>query len=225
MKKNKEIKISVSTNPPKVCDLIGYIEVLDKTNADFIHCDVMDGKFVPANTFNHEMVEKINQKTEKPLDVHLMVKRPFSKIKKYADAGADILTVHYESFICKRKLVKCLKEIYKLGAKAGLSFSPKTKVEDILPFIPYCQNILIMSVVPGKSGQKFIEESCDKVKTVASYIKENGLDDITIEIDGGINKDNIKKLSSLGVDLFVVGNYIYSSENVSKTINDLKTKN
>jgi len=157
MKKNKEIKISVSTNPPKVSDLIDYIEVLNKTSADFIHCDVMDGKFVPANTFNHEMVDKINQKTEKPLDVHLMVKRPFSKIKKYVEAGADILTVHYESFICKKRLVKCLKEIYKLGAKAGLSFSPKTKVEDILPFIPYCQNILIMSVVPGKSGQKFIE--------------------------------------------------------------------
>ena len=222
MKQNKEIKISVSTNPPPVEELLDYIKVLDKTNADYIHCDVMDGKFVVAKTFNHKEVEQINNLTEKTLDVHLMVKHPYCKIKKYAKAGADIITVHYESFKCKKKLIRCLKKIYGLGVKAGLSFSPKTDVSDILPFVPYAQNILVMSVVPGKSGQKFIEESYDKVKAVSLFLKENGLDDVTIEIDGGVNKDNMLKLSKLGVDIFVLGNYIYSSQDVKKTIDDLK---
>ena len=223
MKQNKDIRISVSTNPPKVEELIDYIKVLDKTSADYIHCDVMDGKFVAAKTFDHTKVAEIKKETNKPLDVHLMVKHPYFKVKKYANAGADIITVHYESFRCKRKLIRCLKNIYKLGAKAGLSFSPKTDVSEILPFIPFVQNVLIMSVVPGKSGQKFIEDSCDKVSKVSSYIKENGLDDITVEIDGGINNENIKKLSKLGVDIFVLGNYIYKSEDVKKTIDDLKS--
>ena len=223
MKQNKDIRISVSTNPPKVEELIDYIKVLDKTSADYIHCDVMDGKFVAAKTFDHTKVAEIKNETNKPLDVHLMVKHPYFKVKKYVNAGVDIITVHYESFRCKRKLVRCLKNIYKLGAKAGLSFSPKTDVSEILPFIPFVQNVLIMSVVPGKSGQKFIEDSCDKVSKVSSYIKENGLDDITVEIDGGINNENIKKLSKLGVDIFVLGNYIHKSEDVKKTIDDLKS--
>lgn len=222
MKQNKDIKISVSTNPPPVDKLLDYVKMLDKTSADFIHCDVMDGKFVVAKTFDHREVFELNKITEKVLDVHLMVKHPCCKIKKYAKAGSDIITIHYESFKCKKKLIRCLKNIYKLGVKAGLSFSPTTDVSEVLPFIPYCQNVLIMSVIPGKSGQKFIEESYERVKTVASFVKDNGLEDVTIEIDGGVNKDNILKLSKLGVDIFVLGNYIYSSEDVKKTIDDLK---
>lgn len=221
-KNDKEYKISVSTNPPPVDELLGYIKTIDKTSADYIHCDVMDGRFVPAKTFNHKTVNVIDLTTDKPLDVHLMVKHPYFKVKKYAKAGADIITIHYESFKCKKKLISCLKKIYKLGVKAGLSFSPKTEVDEILPFIPFVQNVLIMSVLPGRSGQRFIEESYDKVKAVSSFIKEKGLDDITIEIDGGVNSDNISKLSKLGVDIFVVGNYIYKSQDVKKTIEDLK---
>ena len=220
--KEKQIKISVSTNPPPIDEMLDYVQKVSKTDVDFIHCDVMDGRFVPAKTFDHKSVEKIDLITEKPLDVHLMVKNPCCKIKKYAKVGADIITVHFESFRCKRCFVRCLQKIYKLGVKAGISFCPTTQVEDIKKYLPYCQHVLVMSVVPGKSGQKFIEESYDRVKQLKTIINEMGLDDITIEIDGGVNDTNIAKLSKLGVDMFVVGNHIYKQENLVKAVEELK---
>lgn len=216
------ISISASTNPPKIEDLPNYIKKLDKTNVDYIHCDVMDGKFVENVTFNHKMLKTINTLTTKKLDVHLMVTNPSGKIKKYIKNGADIVTIHYEAYKNKKKLLKDLLNIRKFGAFAGLSFNPSTNVTEILPFLYFCDMLLVMSVVPGKSGQTFISETFDRLKQITTFLKSQEIE-VIIEVDGGVNNQNLPKLKQLGVNSVVMGNFLYSSSNLSKTINEVKT--
>lgn len=216
------IILSASTNPPKTEEeMYSYIAKLDKSEVDFIHCDVMDGKFVENKTYNHKDVKIINTITNKKLDVHLMVKNPTFKIPKYIHAGADVLTIHFESYKNKKKLIKDLQKIRRLGAFAGLSFNPDTQVVEILPFVSYCDMLLVMSVVPGKSGQKFMEETYARLCTINSYLASEGLE-VAIEVDGGVNLQNLPKLIECSVTSVVMGNYLYTTKDLNKTIKQIK---
>lgn len=216
------ILVSASTNPPKTLqEMFDYIAKLDKLDIDFIHCDVMDGKFVKSKTYGAKIVKEINKITQKKLDVHLMVKHPTCKLKGYIKAGADVLTVHYEAYKNKKKLIKVLQKIRSMGAFSGLSFNPNTSVLEILPFIYYCDLLLVMSVVPGKSGQEFMPQTVLRLKTINEFLKEQDLQTI-IEVDGGVNQQNIEELKQLNVNSVVVGSYLYNSKNFKKTLQQLK---
>ena len=214
--------LSASTNPPKTHEeMFEYIKKLDKTEVDFIHCDVMDGKFVKNKTFNHKVVKQISKLTTKKLDVHLMIKRPSFKIKKYVKAGAYSITVHYEAYKNKNKLIKDLQKIKSLGCFAGLSFNPQTSVLDILPFIYYCDLILVMSVVPGKSGQEFMGETLLKLDTINKFLTKQKLETV-VEVDGGVNLNNLPLISEKKVDSVVMGAFLYNSKNLNNTIKKVK---
>jgi len=211
--------ISASTNPPKQENLASYIEKLNKTNVDYIHCDVMDGHFVESKTFNHRLVKKINKMTDKKLDVHLMVRSPSFKINKYIKAGADILTVHYEAYKNKKKLIADLEKIRSKGVFSGLSISPDTSISDVLPYICYCDLILIMSVVPGKSGQEFLPETYLKLDNLNKFLKKQKME-VVVEVDGGVNDKNILDLKENKVSMVVMGSFLFKSKNLKKTIKD-----
>ncbi len=213
--------ISASTNPPNLENLLEYIKKLDNTDVDYIHCDVMDGKFVKSTTFNHKIVKKIKEITSKKLDVHLMVQKPSNKIKKYIKSGADILTIHFESYKNKNKLTKDLLSIKKGGTFAGLSFNPTTEIKEILPFIYFCDMLLVMSVTPGKSGQEFIESTFDRLKEIKDYLKHQNIE-VTIEVDGGVNNKNAKTLKENGVNSVVLGNYLFTSKDLKGAVNLIK---
>ena len=215
------IKISASTNPPKFNELNDYILKLDKEDVDYIHCDVMDGRFVKAKTFGPKKVSEINKLTQKTLDVHLMVKNPARKIKKYIKAGADILTIHYESIKNKKKIVDVLQNIKKMGAFAGLSFNPTTSVLEILPYIYFCDMLLVMSVIPGKSGQEFMPETLVRIDTINKFLNKQKMD-VVLEVDGGVNDKNVSLLKEKGVDSVVLGNYLYTSGDLNKAIKSIK---
>lgn len=211
------IKISASTNPPQLCDLNDYISKLDKEDIDFIHCDVMDGKFVKAKTFGSKKVRELKTLTSKPLDVHLMVKNPGRKIKGYAKAGANVITIHYESVRNKKKLIPMLQKIKKYGCFAGISFNPSTSVLEILPYIYFCDMLLVMSVVPGKSGQEFMPETYLRLDTINKFLKKQKME-VVVEVDGGVNEKNIASLIEKKVDSVVMGNYLYKAENLTQAI-------
>ncbi len=210
----KKIKISASTNPPPANEFFRYMDILDDTDIDYIHCDVMDGKFVPTLSLSYKTVKGIAKSATKPLDVHLMVKTP-SKflLSKYIRLKPEFLAIHFETYMDKEQLKKMLLHISRKGVKAGLAINPDTKVEDFQDIIPYCQMFLIMTVVPGWSGQKMIEPCLDKIKQIKSIAKEYDIEDIFFEVDGGVNLDNIAKVIKAGADCAVSGKALYVAQN------------
>lgn len=209
----KKIRISASTNPPPANEFFRYMDILDDTDIDYIHCDVMDGKFVPTLSLSFETVKDISKSATKPLDIHLMVKKP-SKflLGKYVKLKPEFLTVHYETYMNKEKLKNMLLYIAKKGVKAGLAIKPDTQVEEIKDIIPYCQMFLIMTVVPGWSGQKMINSCLGKIKQIKAIAKEYGIKDMFFEVDGGVNLDNISKVIRAGAHAAVSGKALYVAE-------------
>jgi ribulose-phosphate 3-epimerase len=194
------------------------VEMLNESMADWIHCDIMDGVFVPNISFGLPVVEHIKRIAEKPLDVHLMIVDPDRYLKHFCDAGANILTVQYEA--CTH-LNRTVSEIRKLGMKAGVALNPHTPVnllENILPFIDL---VLIMTVNPGFGGQSFISSCLNKVTDLNTMIKRGGYD-VYIEADGGIDITNASKLVEAGVNVLVVGNSVFSSTEPVNIIRRLK---
>lgn len=221
----KKQYVAVSTDPVKSenqCEsVLGYAREVLNAGADFLHCDVMDGKFVPQKTIDERVVEFVNSNCLIPLDVHLMTVNPQRTILKYKRAGANILTVHYEAFKCKLKLKSALKKIRKLKMLSGLSIKPQTEVSEIENLLPLCDVILVMSVEPGKSGQKFLESAIKKIEQLNLIRKQKNLN-FKIEVDGGINAEIAKKIASKGADIIVNGSYIFNAENKKEAINSLK---
>lgn len=215
------LKVAPSTDPVKNQDeLLSYAKKLNGI-ADFLHCDVMSKDFVGHDTINDEIVKNIYARTLLPLDVHLMVKEPLHKVKSYVDAGAQIVTVHYEAFKNKKDLVKCLKKINSLNAMAGIAINPDTEVVEAMPYFAYADLVLIMGVVPGLSGQRFKESTYVKVKKL-KQIKDDYGARFKIEVDGGITPEISKKLKTLGVDIIVSGSYVYTAEDRAKAVDELK---
>ncbi len=194
------------------------IKMLNGSLADWIHLDIMDGVYVPNISFGFPVIEKVKMISSKPLDVHLMIADADRYIKRFREAGADILTVHYESCI---HLNRTVTEIRSLGMKAGVALNPHNPVWLLKNILPYIDMVLIMTVNPGYGGQIFIEESWNKIKEMKEMIDEKGYN-VLIQVDGGVDLSNARKLVEAGVNVLVVGNTVFSSSDPQGTIAALK---
>lgn len=193
------------------------IEMLNQSQAEWIHLDIMDGLFVPNISFGLPVVQAIRKATTKTLDVHLMIEQPERYITAFADAGADILTLHYEA---SRHLHRAMQQIRDAGMKAGVVLNPHTPVELLCDLLPYLDLVLLMSVNPGFGGQKFIPQILDKTVRLKKMIEKRGLD-VMIEVDGGVNGENAKALFDAGADALVAGSYVFGSKDPVQTIQTL----
>ena len=196
------------------------IEMLNSSEADLLHLDIMDGVFVPNLTFGFPVIRQIKSVAKKPLDVHLMIVDPDRYLEAYREAGADWLTVHYEACTHLHRTIHRIKE---LGMKPAVSLNPHTDVSLLENVLPDLNMVLIMSVNPGFGGQKFIEQSYAKIRKLKKMITEAGADTL-IQVDGGVTETNIGSLIEAGVDVFVVGNTIFSASNPLQIITNLKNK-
>lgn len=212
------IKIAPSILSADFSKLGEEIELLDKGGADYIHIDVMDGAFVPNITIGAPVVKALRNKTDKVFDVHLMVESPSRYIDDFVDAGADIITIHYEA---EKHIDRAVQYIKSKGVKAGIVLNPGTPTIMIKDLISKIDMVLIMSVNPGFGGQSFIDYSLDKVKEIDEMRKKYNKD-LIIEIDGGVCLDNIKTVKEAGVDVAVAGSAVYKNGEVMKNISELK---
>ena len=216
------IKISPSILSADFSKLGSEIEKLEKAGANLIHIDVMDGHFVPNITIGPEVINKLRKYTVLPFDVHLMISPVDNFIKSFAEAGADIITIHPEA---TNNLTDSINKIKSYKKKVGISLNPETSVQEVLPILNSIDLVLVMSVNPGFGGQKFMEKVLDKVKILRKEIDINNFK-TQIEIDGGINFTNAKMAIKAGVDILVSGTTIFKENqgNLKKNIQLLKTK-
>ena len=193
------------------------IRIVEKAGADWIHVDVMDGHFVPNITIGVPVVKSIRKVTNLPLDVHLMIENPEKFIKPFAEAGANIITFHYEA-VERNEIIRLANYIKSFGIQSGLAIKPATKPEDILEYIGAFDMILVMTVEPGFGGQKFISKCAQKLSCFRAY----GDEDLILQVDGGINDETARVCTKLGANSLVAGSYIFNSENVSEAIESLR---
>lgn len=193
--------------------------MLDKTEADRIHIDVMDGHFVPNITIGAPVIAAIRNATSLPFEVHLMIEKPGSSIKNFADAGSDIIIFHHES---ESDIEGTINTVKKHNKKVGMAISPGTPFDLVKEYAPSLDTILIMSVIPGFGGQEFIPESLEKIRQARAYLNKKGLDTI-IAVDGGINADMGASAISAGANELIIGNSIFKSKNIPQTIRNFKT--
>ena len=218
----KNIQISPSILSADFSQLGSEIQRLEKGGADMIHVDVMDGHFVPNLTIGPEVIKALRKHCSLKFDVHLMISPVHKYIADYANAGADIITIHPET---TENLVESINKIKKLNKKAGVSLNPESKISLIENLLNQIDLVLIMSVNPGFGGQKFMPEVLSKVKYLKNLKKEKGLN-FDIEIDGGINFENCKEAIDAGANILVSGTTVFKSNNgdIEKNINLLKLK-
>ena len=193
---------------------------MERAGADLIHCDVMDGVFVPNITFGIKMVADIRKTTSLPLDVHLMIVEPEKYVERFADAGADYITVHCEA---TKQLIKTLELIRKKGCKCGAVISPDTPVSALKDCMQICDMALLMSVYPGFGGQKFIEKSLSRMEELRALAKSVN-SNILLEIDGGVNLDNVAAIKKAGAEVIVAGNTVFSASDPKAAIEQLRTR-
>lgn len=194
------------------------IGMVNKSEADWLHLDIMDGLFVPNISFGFPVLEHIKKISEKPMDVHLMIVDPDRYIERFRKAGADIITVHYESCPHLHRTVQIIKNT---GAKAGVVLNPHTPVSILNDILQDLDLVLLMSVNPGFGGQKFIPHVYQKALLLKTRIRDEGLK-VLIEVDGGVDLNNARPLVDAGVDILVAGNTVFASENPMETISRLK---
>lgn len=191
------------------------IKRVEEGGADWLHIDVMDGHFVPNITMGVPVVKSIKKVVSLPLDVHLMIENPEQFIEPFKNAGADIITFHYEAVDDVMKVIDLIKS---LGIKVGLSIKPKTPAKEIIKYLPYLDLVLIMTVEPGFGGQEFMHDCAMKIPE----IQQNAPEGLIIQVDGGINNITSKICTSMGANSLVAGNYIYGSSDVAQAIKSLR---
>ena len=215
----KYVKIAPSILSANFAKMGEEVQSLEQCGADVVHCDVMDGVFVNNITFGIKMVEDLRKITSLPLDCHLMIVHPEKYVERFAKAGADIITVHYEA--CQDNLKEVLELIQSTGVKCGAVINPDTPVEKIKDVIPLCDMVLVMSVFPGFGGQKFIPCALDKLREIREII--DGLDkEIDLEIDGGVTAENVEEIKAVGANVIVAGSAVFKAADRAKMIAELK---
>ncbi len=194
------------------------IEMVNQSEADWFHCDIMDGRFVPNISFGIPVVQAIKKQAIKPLDVHLMIVEPEKYFEAFAKAGANIITFHYEA---SKHIHRAVQQIKGLGLKAGVVLNPHTPVAVLEDILPELDLVLLMSVNPGFGGQQFIERTYQKIGKLKRMIEHEKLSTL-IEVDGGVNTKNAHTLFDVGANVLVAGNAVFKSENPIETIHQLK---
>ena len=215
----KMVKIAPSILSANFAKMGEDVRSMEECGADIIHYDVMDGVFVNNITFGLKMLEDIRPYTTLPIDAHLMIVNPEKYVERFAKAGADIITVHYEA--CKEKLGEVLSLIRSTGVKCGLVINPDTPVEAVKDLICQCDMVLVMSVFPGFGGQKFIPESLDKLRALRAIIDASGKD-IDLEIDGGVSAENVAEIKAAGANVIVAGSAVFKATDRAAMIRALK---
>ena len=214
------MKVSPSVLNADFGYLADTVKMLDNAGADWIHCDVMDGVFVPSISFGAPLVMAIRKHTAKPLDVHLMVANPENCIEEFAEAGADIITIHPESPAALH-LHRVLRRIRALGKKAGIALNPATHPDALEYIYDDIDLALVMSVNPGYGGQSFIPAMLRKIESIASRLSARGLS-VELQVDGGINLDNTKSIRDAGASVLVAGSAIINSSDPAQVIRQMK---
>ncbi len=219
-KMDNEIKIAPSILSADFAAMGAAVEKLEKCGADMIHCDVMDGTFVPKITFGGDMIAAVRGHTLLPLDVHLMVVNPQNQVRPFAEAGANIITVHREA--CGENIKNVLRLIKNCGARAGVVINPDTPLKEVYDCLELCDLLLVMSVYPGLGGQKFIERVLPKVEEARRIFDAQGVPK-DIEIDGGITEANVRRIKDAGANVIVAGSTVFNAPDMAKTIANLRT--
>ena len=210
--------ISPSLLSANFINLHADIEMLNRSKADWLHLDIMDGHFVPNITFGMPIIKQIKMHTTKPLDVHLMIEKPERYIQAFRDCGADIITVHLEGSVHLHRTIAQIKDC---GAKAGVAINPHTSTELLWLILPDLEMVLVMSVHPGYGGQKFIDNSYKKitrVREIASQLNTN----LLIQVDGGVDNTNASKLAKAGANVLVSGSFVFNALSPENAISILK---
>ena len=212
------IKVSPSVLACDLSRLLDEVKSIESAGADMVHLDVMDGMFVTNISFGLPVIASLRKNTDIFFDVHLMIDRPERYVKRFIEAGADLVTFHVEASECP---LETLKEIRALGKKAGLSVKPNTPVESIYPLLDECDLVLVMTVEPGYGGQAFIPETLDKIRALRAEIEQRGLD-IDIQVDGGINAETAKLVKDAGANNLVAGSYVFKEKDRKAAIDVLR---
>ncbi len=212
------VKISPSVLACDLSKLLDEVKSIEEAGADMVHLDVMDGSFVTNISFGLPVISSLRKNTDMFFDVHLMIDRPERYIPRFIDAGADLVTFHYEACEDPRT---ALETIRNLGKKAGISIKPATPVEEIYPLLDSCDLVLIMTVEPGYGGQAFMPEMLVKIERLRAEIVKRGLD-IDIQVDGGINEETAVMVKRAGANNLVAGSYVFKADNKKQAINSLR---